>query len=173
MKTKTINLYEIEELNEKAREKAFSQLREFISDNKFLKEELTEHTKELLLKEGIEYFNLEIFYSLGCCQGDGVMFEGRFSYKGNIFIVKQSGRYYHYNSKIISGYNNDSGDETTTEEENDFNEIYVDICKSLEKLGYSNIEYNNSEINLIEMCKANEYIFQENGLMEKNEEVQK
>lgn len=106
----------------------------------------------------------KVYYSLGHCQGDGVMFEGTFEWKGWIVNVKHSGHYYHSHSKVIE-LSNDNGDEPTQADENAFEIIYQDICKRLEKTGYEYIDDVQTEEYFEEQCNANNWTFEEDGTM--------
>ena len=129
---KIINVYNFDELNEGAREKALTDRMEIeknIYCNYCLESDMREKAKELLEK----YFNGAIFnnvyYSLGYCQGDGAMIEFSigiedfnkyyhvFNDEEMKFILEndiiekieviQSGRYYHkYAFDINICYNN-------------------------------------------------------------------
>lgn len=173
MKTATIQLYNFDELSEKAKEKALSNHN---SDNEmyFLEEDLSEYLSQLLEENGIKG-DAKLYYSLDYCQGDGVMFEGNFEYKGISFKVIHNGHYYHSNSKIIEAdeIENDEDDDLkadlievmTEEAEREFEEVYKEICDKIEKAGYEQIEHEQSEEAFKEMCEANEYTFEVNGEM--------
>jgi hypothetical protein len=147
MKTISINLYTINELKEqfpKGYEKAIQKMRE---ENEYwgLSDYMNDNLRELLDNTEIklvEGYKMQVFYSLSYCQGDGAMFEGTFLYRDKYYITaKQSGHYYHYNSKNITVEEEDiDGNEVDTGEiEEEFNKIYVDICDELEKIGYDYI----------------------------------
>ena len=51
-------------------------------------------------------------------------------------------------------------------DEQEFEELYQDICKKMERVGYEHIEWYTSEGVFIEACEANGYTFRENGEME-------
>lgn len=44
-------------------------------------------------------------------------------------------------------------------------DIYMELCKELEDMGYAEIEYQNSDEVIIENIKANDYEFTEDGLI--------
>jgi len=125
----------------------------------FLKDDLTELLKEKLLKNNISVINdLKVFYSLSNCQGDGFMFEGLIQTKKARFRIKQSGFYYHENSKkifldclfignkeVYPTEMTEKQEEKANKIEDEFNYLYIDICKELEKEGYSIIEAINKE----------------------------
>jgi len=159
---RTIKVYEYNDLNEKAKEKA---LNWFIETNNydFLSDDLEEDLKELLRVNKISFDeSLKIYYSLSNCQGDGFCFEGDFEYKDYQINIKHNGNYYHKNSVIIE-ITNEDGESVEEDIEKEFKDIFDDICDDLEDKGYSCIEYEHSEENFIEMSNANEYKFLEDG----------
>jgi hypothetical protein len=172
MKIKTINVYEYSELSAPAKKRALQNWRdnneyfflgghlsnmlyEYLKDNKIEKAEVTKDPK--------------IYYSLSYCQGDGVMFEGSFTWRGWEIEVTHTGRYYH--SKTASFIMNNPDE---TEEEQDstvkhdkalskFQAIYEKICDQLEKDGYQFMEEDDSEENFIIDCENNERTFNADG----------
>lgn len=166
--TNTYNVYTIQELSKEAQEKAHQQWIDN-EDYDFLEDDLTYHANELLKENNIQVNNdITVYYSLSNCQGDGVMFEGNFDFKGRNITVKHSGRYYHYNSKDIT-FNDFVGEDKETEEEKiaeEFNTLYVSICKELERYGYDCMDTQNSFENFVESCDANEYTFTIDGVMD-------
>lgn len=141
------------------------------NDYPFLAEYMQDNLRELLDNTEIklaEGYKMQVFYSLSYCQGDGAMFEGTFLYRDKYYVtVKQSGHYYHYNSKSIEVESEDiDGEEVDTGEiEEEFNHIYVNICEKLAKAGYEYIEGENSEENILETMRINEYTFESDGTM--------
>lgn len=172
MKTKTIKLYEYSELTPEAQKRAFEHWREHSFDDYGLQVHMDNAIEPLLEQHGIvpvstadkkyDSKHAMIWYSLSNCQGDGVMFEGTFTWKNWTVNIQQRGHYYHSMSKVIE-LSNDSGDEPTEEDEKAFEAIYQDICAVLEKSGYSYIEEVQSEAYFIEECNANEWTFRSNG----------
>ena len=159
---RTIKVYEYNDLNEKAKEKA---LNWFIENNNydFLSDNLEEDLKELLRVNKISFDeSLKIYYSLSYSQGDGFCFEGDFEYKDYQINIKNSGHYSHKNSVNIE-ITKEDGEDAKEEIYKEFKNIFDDICDELEKIGYSYIESENSEENFIEMSNANEYKFLEDG----------
>lgn len=172
---KTYNVYKLEELTPKAQEKARAKWAES-NEYYFLSDYLNERLHELLEEKGIKDLNdtskagtrpTQVLYSLGYSQGDGAMFEGMFQWKEYTINVKQSVRYYHYNSKNFSIVLTETEEEPDNyqEIEQAFNEIYTKICKELERYGYDFIEYEDSMEAFKEACDANEYMFLEDGTM--------
>ena len=174
MEQKTIQVYKYEELSDDAKETALNSHIES-NDFDFLEESLTEYLKELLTEAKIDG-EAELSYSLSCCKGDGVSFTGNFEYKGvNISVTRNNSHYVHSNSVDIEAEADEDDDDdlkndlieaVTDEAEAEFKEIFKEICDKIEKVGYSEIEYQNSEESFKENCEANEYTFRENGEME-------
>lgn len=177
MKTKTINIYSFEELSKEAQERAHT---DWIQNNDyfFLPDNMSEWLHELLEENNIKDLNdtskagtkpTPVYYSLSYCQGDGVMFAGEFEWKDYRVSIKHSGHYYHSYSKIIDIYKDDeTGMSVDAEEEiyTEFENIYQNICKELERRGYDHIEYEDSLESFLEACEVNDYTFLENGKME-------
>lgn len=170
--TKVYNVYEIGELSKGAQEVARAKWVEN-NDYYFLSDYLNERLHELLEEKGIKDTNdtskagtrpTQVLYSLGYSQGDGCMFEGDFIYKGYNVNVKHSGRYYHFNSKNIT-ITDDEGNDIDRQIYEEFDALYIEICKELERLGYDFIEYEDSMEAFQESCDANGYNFTSDGVM--------
>ena len=179
MKTKTINLYTIEELkkeDEKSYDKAIQYFRDS-NDYIFLSDRMNEELHELLQYHGIVDTNdtskpgtspTQVLYSLSYCQGDGAMFDGGYIYTYNgkkyVITVKYDGSY--SNSKSFYTHDEDGNEVDNWEEvETAFNVVYQDICEELERYGYDFMEYEDSEESIKENCKANEYYFTIDGVL--------
>ena len=158
-------VYKFEELSQEAREKAMQNWNEN-EEYEWLSDDMNWKLEELLKKAKIDG-KAKISYSLGYSQGDGAMFEGEFNWKKYRISISQSGHYYHYNSKDIT-IENEEGENFSDEVYEKFDELYVSICKELEKYGYDVIEQAESEENLKDMFDANDYTFLENGEMFNN-----
>jgi len=171
MKEKTINIYKYDELNEKAKDKVLSYFREN-NDYYFIEESLNESLNIKLEENKIKVLNdLDLCYSLGYCQGDGLSFLGLFKWNGyNIEIGRGNwGNYVHFNNITLEIFKEDEeGNEKDApkEIEEEFKDLYDSICNNLEKEGYSFIESEDSEENIKENIEANEYTFRSNGEME-------
>lgn len=166
---KTITLYTFDELPKEIQKKVIERFQNS-EEHYFLGEQMQEKIDELL-KENNIVGDAKVMYSLSYCQGDGAMFEGSFVWNGYNIPVKQSGHYYHYNSKSIGEITTIDGEEITDSKkyqdiENEFNALYVEICQKLAKWGYSCIESDLEESNIIENIKANEYTFTIDGRIE-------
>lgn len=173
--TKEYNLYTFDELSQEAKDKARNKFNEF-EDYPFLQDDLRENIYEELKERGIKVLgvatsanpSIRPLYSLGYSQGDGLMFEGDFEWNGYNVNVKHSGHYYHENSKVITITDEEGNEPETNEPEEAFNAIYKEVCKIVRDIGYSQIEYNQSEECFAETCEANEYNFLSDGTMFNN-----
>lgn len=169
MITKTINLYEFDELGEVAKKKAISVFADRAVDDAylFLKDDLNYRLTELLEENKIVGDVKSILYSLSYCQGDGVMFEGHFDWTasdGKVYDVQivHMGRYCHKNSKMIEIFDSE-GSQLWGSVCGEFDKIYVSICKELERYGYDVIDTARGEENVIEIIKSGENWFDVNG----------
>ena len=160
--TKTIKVYDFEELSQEAKDKARESFNQD-EDYPFLQDDLREYIHEELTERGYTHDELTPMYSLSYCQGDGLMFEGVvYDKEGNSYEIKQSGHYYHERSTEITAMDKEEESiETEDFEEN----VYVPICKKVRDKGYEYIEYIQSEESFVETCEANEYNFLSNGTM--------
>lgn len=176
MKTKTINVYTLEELPKEAQDKAYQEWKK-TAENPFLTDILPERLHELLEANKIKDLNdtskpgtrpTPVYYSLGYSQGDGVMFEGTFEYKDHVVVIEHYGRYSHSNSKTNT-WEDFSGEEKENEEEEiaaEFETLYQKICKELETYGYNLIEEAESLEAFKSDCEANDFTFTIDGKME-------
>lgn len=166
MKTKTINLYTINELSPEAQEKA---RQDYIAHNdyEFLEDDMICYLKEELLPTYniIPDNNLSIRYSLSYCQGDGAMFEGTVTWDNKYRVkIQHSGHYCHYNSKDFEIFDFDMGEAIYDSElDKKFDDVYVKICEDLAKYGYDVMETSDSMENFKETCEANDYYFTNDG----------
>lgn len=193
MKKKEITIYEFKELSPKIQEKVIDKFRQNIW-NEFESEMLTKDFKEILVSKGFD--NLEIYWSLGYSQGDGVAFYGKPDfdvlctkyeelqtikkkieeigldwYSVYISIEEKGYRYHHYNSmKVDVDIESDQRDDKLHNlaiEIRDFLQKEVkNISCDLEKIGYDEIDYVHSIENIKSMIEANNYMFRENGQIE-------
>lgn len=169
------NVYTIDELSKEAQEKALAKHTEQ-NDYYFLSDYLDERLHELLEENKIKDLNdtskpntktTQVYYSLSYSQGDGCMFEGNFEWKGYNIKIKQVGHYYHSNSKDIT-ITDDEDNDIDGQVFEDFEAIYQEICKQLEKAGYDFMKYEDSMEAFKESCEANEYTFTKDGIMGNN-----
>lgn len=169
MKTKTITLYEYSELSDKAKERALREWNDG-NDDPLMQSHMINLLKEELDARGIKYKedSIDVRYSLSYCQGDGFMFEGEIEWKQYTIYIKHAGHYYHSYSKSVEMQETENlGWHIENEkDEQEFEELYQEICKKMEQAGYEHIEWFTSEEVFIETCEANGYTFRENGEME-------
>lgn len=159
--TRQIDLYSYQELSPKAKKRALSDWNEH-NDMPFLQSMLNDECGQLLKEHGIKCTSNHpvCLYSLSYCQGDGLMFEGSFTWKGQDVQIRHSGHYYHAFSKEIDAPS------LSEREYAEFDTIYVVICKKLEKYGYQIIEDETSEAHFIDECNENEWTFTSDGKMD-------
>ena len=123
-------------------------------DYPFLSEELKEllieklKTKKLLFDDE----TIKVYYDLGYSQGSGFMFEGLITFKDLQIQIKHYGHYYHYNSKELRAliyknkYYEELNEKNTKKADlilEKFNNLYIDICKEIEKQGKNHIDIKN------------------------------
>jgi hypothetical protein len=149
---------------------------------------LTEYFQTLLDDRGLP--GLDCYWSLSCCQGDGVAFYGKLdidallaceackaihpelrylqAFGVGFKIIGANNRYHHWNSMAIEDdFTSDPQVEKLIEERADFVKAFLleyvkQISKELEKVGYDDIEYQTSETQALE--RAKELMFLENGI---------
>lgn len=147
--TTTHTVYTFDELSKEAKQKAIEQYREG-EDFPWLHDDMTMKLEDLLKQHGITYDHTpNVYYSLSYAQGDGAMFEGTVYWKAWRIEVRQNGHYYHHNSKTF--WNAESvktGKKITDKALKRFNDVYVEICKELERFGYSVMEDAISDENI-------------------------
>lgn len=161
MKTHCINLYEFNELSDKAKQKAIDKWYE-AGDYYFLTEDLTESCKFLLESNKVEYSDIKILYSLSSSQGDGLCFTGTIEKNGNKLKLTHRSRYY-YAKSVNMTFSYSEGSEVN--EAAELERIYLDVCKELEKEGYATMDYRMTFDEFAQHCDANQYFFEENGVM--------
>ena len=185
----TLNLYNINELSNESKQYAIEQYQKTNDyvDLYFFKEDVTEQLKEL------GWNNIELQYSLGYCQGDGLSFSGKLDlewflknkyskklskykiwaiseYVYSIFSEGNKG-HYSYSSKdqIEFDYNYQDNkqrkniDKLWQDVLIEIKNDYVRTCREFEKRGYDEIEYQNSDEYIIDYFESNDIKFLENG----------
>ena len=162
MQTKTYNVYTFDELSDEQKEKARDWFRDG-NEYHFLGEAMDEHLQDLLLENKLKCDEPKIMYSLSYSQGDGAMFEGTVYFKSYYATIKHAGHYCHYNSKDIEINSVKTDKEASDKVYKEFNDVYVDICRKLEKYGYDYIEYEDSDEVVDDIINANEYEFTSDG----------
>jgi hypothetical protein len=166
MKTITTEVYGIDELDDKAKDKARQWYKD-ADDYPFLEDYMLETARELLTDAGIVHNDdIKVYYSLSWCQGDGAMLEGSgvWTHDGITYTwtAKHAGMYYHYNSKSTT-LTYDDGVDADDDIMETFNDLYVDICRKLEKAGYGYIDEEQADANVDEQLRVNEFTFTRDG----------
>jgi hypothetical protein len=198
MKNLEFKVYYFEELNEEAKKKAIEDFRRRGTWKQWDNENLSKYFKERLREYGF-YNDVQIEFSLGYCQGDGVAFYGeiyfskwlknhqdhftkkelkRLEWLNNVFGIEVSTtrnsygyHYSHYNTmdievtcdRYIDLRDGDLLDEVLNKVEELLEDEVVELSCDLERIGYEEIEYKNSDEYIIESIIANEYEFTEDG----------
>lgn len=165
MTNKTITLYSFDELSKEVQAKVLQNFRDD-DECEYLPDDMQYYFEELARENNINVINSKIYYSLSYCQGDGAMFEGYFQWRGYNVNIKHAGRYYHYNSKDITITDDEGNDIDDGQIYEEFNTLYVSICKELARYGYDCIKSHNSDENLIDMIQANNYLFTNKGVID-------
>jgi glucan biosynthesis protein len=156
--TKTIKIYNFDELNEDIRKKLIEQELE----NQYemylecsLYNDMKEKASELLKK----YFKnnnaelKDVYYSLSYCQGDGAMFEFDLYYYNKYVKIKHHGHYYHKYSFFIDTW------ELTEKQENQLKEKVLKMFEEFEEYGWKLVDIRNfTEADAIEYLKSCEYL---------------
>jgi hypothetical protein len=154
-------------LSDEAKQKAIDNEREAIQESGFewLPDDMQYKLDELLAIHKLKANGTpKVYYRLSYSQGDGAMFEGTFQWRGYEVAIKQAGMYYHSNSKHIyieTRYGNEAKQSVYDE----FDELYTDMSRELERYGYDVIEDAESDESIVEILKANECEFYEDGSM--------
>jgi hypothetical protein len=185
----TIQVYNFNELSQEAKQTAINNFRDNYEINlDFFNDE----AKEIISERGFKG-NIKLQYSLSNSQGDGLSFgcdyfdsqklheifvevlgsgkdktietiinECSFSLIGN------NGRYCYAHENDLDfcfTYNiyAPNIEEVVGKVKEKLTEIYLDLCKELENIGYNEIEYQYSDEYISEILEINEYEFLENG----------
>jgi len=187
MRTKEINLYQIEEIKEQ-----FPALfKEILEKNRYFNTDFDWYADTLsTVQESLEalgFSNIEIHFSGFGSQGDGANFTASWSYakdwkeagfmesfrplaealdslkERSFKITKGNSRYSHENTVDFTFYDKEG-------EETDEDESIVRACKYAMQIIYSELEkeydYLTSEEAIFETLEANEYWFNEKGDIE-------
>jgi hypothetical protein len=157
MKTRTIATYEWNELSDKA--KTYARL-QYFDECTGLSEELKERTEEALKTAGYTVLKLEVLYSLGYSQGDGVAFNLVCSDDNLNYVVRTHGNYTHAHSM---SFNCDNAEGETQETPKAFIDFIQSLSRTIEKEGYAEIEHQQSDEYIKDLCNSNEYEFTDNG----------
>lgn len=160
MKTIKINLYQFDELSPEAKEKA----REWYRDGQgydFLNEYMHEFIAEKLALQGFSVDDLNVYYSLTNCQGDGVSFTARLIKGLDAYEVNRNNSNYTHEMTISEVYYEDENGEQV--EQLELLNTMRDIAKQAEKAGYKYIDSENSNENVDENIRINKYTFEADG----------
>jgi len=183
-----VKVFRFEELEKRVQEKVIEKWYEeenfpFLGDD--LRESLSSNEKNIFEND------FKIWYSLSYCQGDGLNIEGSIDIKKILDLLpaelkeKFTGKIYSLNTKSnnsrysfhsksdihyeLDNLDVDDYDLLCEEFENEVLpviwNIYDDLCRELQKDGYSIIEYRMSTEEFTDMCSANEYEFYIDGKM--------
>jgi len=157
-------VYKFNELSKEAKEKAVQDYYEY-EDFSFLQDDLTESCKSLLEQYKIKFNNdLQLSYSLSYCQGDGLNFTGNFEWKKYHIKIAHSSWQYLFASASDITIMNKEGEEIINEKiEKQFKNLYINICKDLEKEGYGIIGYRMTDKEFSDLCEANNWEFLKDG----------
>lgn len=194
-----ISIYRFEELSKKAKEQAIKNYREKgWGWGQHDSDALNDAFKDLLMDKGFDA-DVEVFWNLNYSQGDGVAFKGSVDVGKYIraadlmseygflvgkisAVVKQEGRYTHWNSMEVEVYEEETGQtlgpkdwhpvksqasiESLIESFRQNLETDVKaISRELQKIGYAEIEYKDSDEYIIETIGANDWEFTADGKM--------
>lgn len=162
MKTYNLNLYTYDELNDDAKEKAREWYRKGNEsfENPFLKDAMEEFITDELKQAGYQVEDIEVFYSLSSCQGDGASFTAKLLKGLEVYEVNRSTSRYMHEYTMSVYHEDENGNET--DEEKTLDEMR-DIAKRAERYGYKFIEAENSDETTADNIMANEYTFTSAG----------
>lgn len=164
MRQITTTLYTIDELTPKARERA---VQYWIDNNDMpdLYDAMREELDQLLREAKMTCDNLKLYYRLNYSQGDGAMFTGNVYWGAyQIEIKHNSPHYYHEKTAQFWGATSvKTGRDMPEAKFKQFVALYEDICQKVARYGYDYIEYENDPDNVIEILRANECEFYEDG----------
>ena len=161
MKQLNTTVYDFNELTTEAKEHAIAEWYEAETYDD-LGDILTELIKADLDEAGAEYDNIKVYYSLSCCQGDGLCFTGSITKDGKTLFLTHNYRYY-FASSVEMVYQNQDGEEIG--EVAELKNIYFATCRRAENAGYEEIEYRMSPEDFSYLCESNGYTFLHNGTM--------
>lgn len=188
-RTRVDTVYNLEDLDEAAQEKAHEAWANEIYECGWVSESINDTFHYYLEERGMPTDDLE--WSLSWSQGDGVAFYGtidiekylrftkqwsKFSHLWRSFDISASSsrnswahHYSHYNTMTVDlepYYDKDPTEKQAAlikELDDLLSEAVKDISHELEKMGYAEIEYQTSFEAFKDSCEANEYEFTEEG----------
>lgn len=156
MKTIETQVFEYDELDEKAKEKA----RDWYKDNDdmpFLSEFIDEKAHELLTAAGFTVHELRMFYSLSYSQGDGASFDATLERDGHTYTTRVRGPIYVH--EYMMQFSQDDDEDVPDAIKNELRGIAKDIARA----GYKYIAAERDNENVAEAIRANEYTFTASG----------
>jgi hypothetical protein len=157
----TVDVFKFEELSEKVQEKLIEKYREN-NEMPFLSDCMEDEVLRILVDNGWKSINnnLNLYYSLGYCQGDGAQMVGKFEIGDNYLYVGSLGISSHSYATTLELFNN-NGDEVDMPES--LKETYHQMCKQLEKFGYDYIESENDPENIKAILIDNNELYLADG----------
>lgn len=162
-------VYTFDELTTEAKNRAIEDYRQD-QDFPWLSDDMSNKLVELLAENKITYdFQPNLYFSLSYSQGDGAMFEGTMRFKAWTISVKHYGNYYHENSKTIESITSTKTGEEPSDKVwkrvfDEFEPLYVSICKQVAEYGYSIIEAETSDENISQWLLEMDVEFNADGL---------
>jgi hypothetical protein len=186
---KTINVYNFNELSQDAKKVAIEKFR---GEGEVYLEFFNDDCIGIIEQRGF-FGNIKLQYSLSYCQGDGLSFSCDFiktKILQKLFkevlgeaknktiqliidncyfnLVGNTGHYCYANSRDLEFRFDDNINAPNIEEvvgkvEDKLRELYLSLCKELEKQGYDEIEFQNSDECIVDLLEANDYEFLEDG----------
>ena len=186
---KTVEIYSFEELNDKAKSAAIEKHKE---NSEIFLDFFNDDCHEQISENGFRG-NIKLQYRLSYSQGDGLSFSCDYYDNLNALFVEvlgtekqktidtiinnisfkcdgNNGRYSYAHRNDISleldNYYVKSStnlDNIISKVETKLKELYIDLCKQLEKQGYDEIEHQYSDEYIISELTENDYYFKDNG----------
>lgn len=186
---KTVEIYSFTELSDKAKNTAIEKHKE---NSEIFLDFFNDDCIETIKESGFRG-NIKLQYSLSCSQGDGLSFSCDYFDNLNVLFIEVLGTekqktidciinnisfkcdgnngHYCYASKNdisleLGNYYVKSStnlDDIILKVESKLKDLYIDLCKQLEKQGYDEIEYQYSDEYIISELIENDYYFKENG----------
>jgi len=189
MRTIRTKVYQFSELSKAAQQKAIEWYKGFLNEDPDILFGFEDYCSERAKEVG--FYDINVQYSLSYCQGDGLSFSGKIdlqklipeivpgikksalnaiinncSYK----LTGNNGRYCFASKSDIDLWldNYTNKDKPNIQKVVDkilagLEDIYIDLCKELEKTGYKWIESAYEDENVINNIEANKYEFKADG----------
>lgn len=181
MRTIMIELYNFDDLDSKARERAMDQVAEYIDLREPIADDLTEMFQDELMTIG--YPASDVAWRLSNCQGDGVAFYGRLDSSQLRILrdrlmpelpdseiellemnIEQTNSYYHHYNTMGLSYTYHGGMcEAIEQFVKNVKDDIVDVSKRLEREGYETLEYNKLEEAMLDYAESKQMEFTQDG----------